>query len=165
MSADTIKQLGAEFHHAACSLADTLAEDHADPDWVVADADLFDIDESSQSVEKGQRFQVERVAAQHHGAPRVKIHVGGNQVFIGALQPAHVEPRTPELLDLCTLKIGTVCEATGQIARGSRVILPGERFAFAGSSTEFLARVRVIERDESFDVPLMVHARVVEVPR
>ena len=71
----------------------------------------------------------------------------------------------PTLLDLTKLPPGTVCEATGQIARGSHVILPGERFAFAGSSTEFLARVRVIERDESFDVPTVVYARVVEVPR
>lgn len=75
------------------------------------------------------------------------------------------EAEKPTLLDLTKLPPGTVCEATGQIARGSHVILPGERFAFAGSSTEFLARVRVIERDESFDVPTVVYARVVEVPR
>ena len=71
----------------------------------------------------------------------------------------------PTLLDLTKLPPGTVCEATGQIARGSHVILPGERFAFAGSPTELLARVRVFGRDESFDVPTVVYARVVEVPR
>lgn len=66
-----------------------LAEEHADPDWVVADADLFDVGGSNASVEKGQRFQVERIAALY-GAPRVKIHIDGNQVFIAAMQPAHV---------------------------------------------------------------------------
>ena len=90
-----------------------------------------------------------------------KCHKPG-LVYANDPKPA---PPAPTLLDLTKLPPGTVCEATGQIARGSYVILPGERFAFAGSSTEFLARVRVIERDESFDVPTVVYARVVEVPR
>ena len=90
-----------------------------------------------------------------------KCHKPG-LVYANDPKPA---PPAPTLLDLTKLPPGTVCEATGQIARGSHVILPGERFAFAGSSTEFLARVRVIERDESFDVPTVVYARVVEVPR
>lgn len=108
--------------------------------------------------------EAERAACDHTGhcergtSCDCKCHKPG-LVYANDPKPT---PAAPTLLDLTKLPPGTVCEATGQIARGSHVILPGERFAFAGSSTEFLARVRVIERDESFDVPTMVHARVVK---
>ena len=75
-----------------------MDSEHAEPDTLIANADLYDTGrnptEHHASVEKGEKFTVERVAADHGHGPRVKVLLdGGSGVFIAAMQPAHVVPR------------------------------------------------------------------------
>lgn len=75
-----------------------MDSEHAEPDTLIADADLYDTGrnptEHHASVEKGEKFTVERAAADHGQGPRVRVLLdGGSGVFIAAMQPAHVVPR------------------------------------------------------------------------
>lgn len=74
-----------------------MDSEHAKPDTLIADADLYDTGrnpiEHHASVERGEKFTVERVAADHGHGPRVKVLLdGGSGVFIAAMQPAHIKP-------------------------------------------------------------------------
>ena len=75
-----------------------MDSEHAEPDTLIANADLYDTGrnptEHHASVKKGEKFTVERAAADHGQGPRVKVLLdGGSGVFIAAMQPAHVVPR------------------------------------------------------------------------
>ena len=152
---EALREMGAEFHHAAGKCKEALrAMESARLDR------LAFLRHRLAFLRQCSKDSTARLATL-----KEELRTLPEQIAKWDAEAARLESQTAEDLDLTKLPPGTVCEATGQIARGSHVILPGERFAFAGSSTEFLARVRVIERDESFDVPTVVYARVVEVPR
>lgn len=144
-----------------------------DGDVVVADADLCDANSTVALVRKGESFFVERTARTTEslaGAPfpRVKVEVRGTgyQCFIAAMQPAHVEPRKPALLDLCGLKVGTVCEAREDVVSesGQYRIAKGRRFRIR-SHRDDSGMVHLPGNDFSYMwVDRMQPAHVVEEP-
>ena len=81
------------------------------------------------------------------------------------------KPEPPALLDLRTLKVGTVCEATAdiQMCRITIHIAKGACFAVVedhdAQRLPGEASVRVDARDGSWRIPALVPARVVEVPQ
>ena len=81
------------------------------------------------------------------------------------------KPEPPALLNLRTLKVGTVCEATAdiQMCRITIHIAKGACFAVVedhdAQRLPGEASVRVDARDGSWRIPALVPARVVEVPQ